>query len=822
MRGTERRYQGVGRRASDRSEGKRTAWLRIGALGLALAVAAYVLLIARDTAFPAREAELLRGQALTAEAKLLASRFETRLLVAEAGLKVAADRLNAQPSRPLDAVEAARAQAPDIGFAVLSASGSPEAVAGAPAAAFAPAASTSAAAGLRAAADGQAALSLQPVGAQLLVARIPVRQSQTVDIGSQQASLALVLPQGQWLKVQGDEAPPIDPSVLAPAASASGSVPATVTVRNPAGEPLQLAAAAAGQSGATALALRPNPSRGLGLLADFWVLAVPIALGLLVIGLLSAQAWRQKRARRNWAETEHRFRVAVEAARCGIWEWDLKGDEVVISDFMAALLGLPEGGTAPSAQVIERVHPKYREIVEHALAQAATFGAFETTFPVTGPNNTVRWIDARGQARGERGEQGFTSILGVALDITEARRAKAHAQAAESRLRDGIESVSDAFALFDRHGRLIICNVAFQDAFGFKPETVKRGASRDELNRIAALAIKTTRPSNGDRAGVHEAELQDGRWLQISERYTSDGGAVVTATDLTAIKRQEAETQRTADSLRATVGQLEASQEKLSLLARKYEVAMTRAEAANQAKTEFLANMSHELRTPLNAINGFSEIMAAEMFGPVGDPRYKGYAADILRSGQHLLSLINDILDMAKIEAGKMTLHYEKVSLKEVCEDALRLMRGKAQESGLTLALDAPDLPEIDADQRGMKQVMLNLISNAVKFTPDGGKITVSIRALDAERQTVAVADTGIGIAAEDLARLARPFEQVEGQHSKTTQGTGLGLALTKSLIEMHQGRMTLASEPGAGTVVSFEVPVQKPVEAEAEQAEAA
>jgi two-component system cell cycle sensor histidine kinase PleC len=249
---------------------------------------------------------------------------------------------------------------------------------------------------------------------------------------------------------------------------------------------------------------------------------------------------------------------------------------------------------------------------------------------------------------------------------------------------------------------------------------------------------------------------------------------------------------------------------------------MTRAEAANQAKSEFLANMSHELRTPLNAINGFSEIMAGEMFGPVGDPRYKGYAADILKSGQHLLSLINDILDMAKIEAGKMTLYYEKVSLQEVCADALRLMRGKAEEAGLKLVLDADDLPDIDADQRGMKQVLLNLISNAVKFTPEGGSITVSIRAQHPNRQKVSVTDTGIGIAAEDLSRLARPFEQVEGQHSKTTQGTGLGLALTKSLIEMHHGHMTMDSEPGAGTVVSFDLPVLKPADAETDQAQAA
>ena len=241
---------------------------------------------------------------------------------------------------------------------------------------------------------------------------------------------------------------------------------------------------------------------------------------------------------------------------------------------------------------------------------------------------------------------------------------------------------------------------------------------------------------------------------------------------------------------------------------------MTRAEAANQAKSEFLANMSHELRTPLNAINGFSEIMASELFGPLNE-KYKGYAADILKSGQHLLSLINDILDMAKIEAGKMTLHYEPVSLREVCEDAVRLMRGKVQEAGLKIAVEAGDLPDIQADHRGVKQVMLNLISNAVKFTPEGGSIVVSLKPFvgpaGEDRIRVSCADTGIGIAPQDLERLARPFEQVEGQHSKTTQGTGLGLALTKSLIEMHGGQLSMESEPGVGTVVSFDLPVKRP-----------
>ncbi|RZJ17420.1 MAG: PAS domain-containing protein [Brevundimonas sp.] len=522
------------------------------------------------------------------------------------------------------------------------------------------------------------------------------------------------------------------------------------------------------------------------------------------------QQMRQARDSRLWADTERRFRVAVEGARCGVWEWDLRDEEVNLSDYMAVLFGFERGGVVSTQAVMARIHPRYREAVEHALAQATAFGAFEVTFPVVIDGQRPRWIDARGQARGTRGEKGFTSILGVALDITEARRAKAQAQAAEGRLRDGIESVTDAFVLFDKQGRLILSNQAFADTFGFDPGVVRRGAWKEELNRIAALAIKADHPSPSNRAGTRELELHDGRWLQLTERFTSDGGTVVSAADITVVKHQEAERRRAADDLRTMVDQLESSQEKLALLARKYEVAMTRAEAANQAKSEFLANMSHELRTPLNAINGFSEIMAAEMFGPLGDARYKGYAHDIHNSGQHLLSLINDILDMAKIEAGKMTLHLEPVSLKEIGDDAVRLMRGKAEEAGLTLTVEAGDLPVIQADQRGLKQVLLNLISNAVKFTPQGGAIVVALTRKGDDRVSVAVADTGIGIAAEDLARLAQPFEQVEGQHSKTTQGTGLGLALTKALIEMHGGRLAIESEPGRGTVVSFDLPARR------------
>jgi len=785
----ERREDRAGRRATDRASGA-PAWLRIGVLVVALGATGYVLLVSREVARPTREAHELRDQNLTLSAQLTASQTAVLIQTARTGLDAAAAVLS-EDAAPIAAVEAARRAAPDVGFSVIGADGAVLATQGAP--------------------QGQGVVLPGPEsGGRRLQATVAPDLPPSGDLRIVSAAgVVLASPKSDEIGRSTRGLMGVDPAELA-----NLTMPRDVSTAS--GEQ-SIVAAPVMPSGPYVVATSSGPSAGAAaLLDDAWVLVGPALLGLGVLVLFLIRGLRRARASREWASSEKRFRIAVEAARCGVWEWDLDDDEVTLSDYMATLLGFDAGGVVPADAVMGRIHPRFREEVRHALRQASTYGAFEVTFPVPGDQGRTRWIDARGQARGERGDTGFSAILGVALDITEARRAKAAAQAAESRLRDGVESISDAFVLFDRQERLILWNQGFEDAFSFAHGVVRPGAKKDELNRIAALAIKAEHAPADGRAGLREVELHDGRWLQLAERFTSEGGSVVTAADITAIKREEAERRRAVEDLSRTVVQLEASQEMLSQLARKYEVAMTRAEAANQAKSEFLANMSHELRTPLNAINGFSEIMAAELFGPVGD-KYKGYAGDILKSGQHLLNLINDILDMAKIEAGKMTLHYEAVSLHEVCEDAVRLMRGKAQDAGLTLSIEADDLPDIEADHRGVKQIMLNLISNAVKFTPDGGAITLSIRpfkgAAGEDRLRVACTDTGIGIAPEDLVRLARPFEQVEGQHSKTTQGTGLGLALTKSLIEMHGGQLVMESEPGVGTTVSFDLPMKRPAQ---------
>ncbi len=548
--------------------------------------------------------------------------------------------------------------------------------------------------------------------------------------------------------------------------------------------------------------------------AELAVWMVSAVAAAITLGVLLIQEMRRvDRVQAARIDSEQRFRMAVEAARCGIWEWDLAADKIFMSEVTASLFGW-RSGVVDGQQVLDRVAPGHRDDMREALSTAAIYGDFDVSFrvpPIAGARPV--WIDFRGRGFGDSPEGGFARIIGVALDVTEERLAQARAQSAESRLRDAIESTSEAFVLWDRNGRLVMCNKNFRSYFQLDAEVLKAGVGREQVERAARLAIRQEYPAPGGRRGVREAELSDGRWVQISERPTAEGGLVVTAADITVLKTQEEARRIKEEELRRAVINLEQSQEQLSELARKYEAEKIRAEGASQAKSEFLANMSHELRTPLNAINGFSEIMAGEMYGPLGDSRYRDYCRDILSSGQHLLALINDILDMSKIEAGKLTLRFEPVCLEEIAEDALRLVRNRAEAAGLNLILDFVDLPDVEADHRAVKQVLLNLLSNAIKFTPRGGRVTVRGERRDdplGERVRISVQDTGIGISPQDLERLARPFEQVESQHSKTTQGTGLGLALTKSLVEMHGGLLDLKSAPGQGTVASFALPVRQ------------
>lgn len=236
------------------------------------------------------------------------------------------------------------------------------------------------------------------------------------------------------------------------------------------------------------------------------------------------------------------------------------------------------------------------------------------------------------------------------------------------------------------------------------------------------------------------------------------------------------------------------------------------AEAASKAKSDFLAVMSHELRTPLNAIMGFSEVMQHRMFGPVGSEKYAAYVNDIHQTAEHLLSIITDILDLSKADIGKLTLHEEDMDVVAIIDQSLRLTREKAMEQGLRLALQAPasSRPILHADARLVRQVFLNLLGNAIKFTPAGGLVSVALEADADGGWSIQVSDTGIGIAAADLPRILEPFVQVESALSRKHGGTGLGLPLVKKIMELHGGDISIESTLGAGTTVTVRFPASR------------
>jgi two-component system cell cycle sensor histidine kinase PleC len=330
-------------------------------------------------------------------------------------------------------------------------------------------------------------------------------------------------------------------------------------------------------------------------------------------------------------------------------------------------------------------------------------------------------------------------------------------------------------------GRVVMANSTLRDFFPAVRELLTPGVAFDAaLSLIQRQLAATQAPSRDlDSSGHAELELADGRWLRMTVSATSEGGSIIFLSDFTAIKERE-------ETLRR------AKQE---------------AEAANASKTRFLANMSHELRTPLNAIIGFSEIISGQYFGGLGNERYLDYSHDILRSGRHLLAVINDVLDLSKSESGKMSLALADIDMRDLLDDCVAMVREQCAEAGLALHLDGMegDL-SLRADAAKLRQIFLNLLSNAIKFTEKGGTILLSASAVP-EAVSVTVGDTGIGMDPEDVEVAFQPFRQVDNRLERRYEGAGLGLPLTKALADLHDARIAVDSARGRGTRITVTFP---------------
>ncbi len=543
----------------------------------------------------------------------------------------------------------------------------------------------------------------------------------------------------------------------------------------------------------------------------------------LVLALLAGALWYLAPASTR-VHSGPLVKELTEALPGGVWRWNLARGHVHWSAPMYRLLGLePQDRAMAFGAIARMLHPEddLRGEIDRHLREG-TF-LFDGSFRIR--HAAGHWVTVRLRGQIARGLHDREPVLIGVATIADHDVALGSADE-NARLRDAVETISEAFVLWDKDNRLVMCNSKYQQFHGLSDDIIRPGSPYDEVIAAASEPIVSKRVavtgSDDDDSRTYEAQIEDGRWLHINERRTRDGGYVSVGTDITVLKESQ---QRLADSeqqLRASVAELRVSRRELEQqkqqlvdLAEKYALEKNRAEAANRAKSEFLANISHELRTPLNAVIGFSEVMQQGLFGPLGHPKYQEYARDILASGGYLLEVINDILDMSKIEAGRMSLDVGRVDLADIVADSMKVVSQAAAERNITLARHGPQHLPLEADRRALKQVFLNLLSNAVKFTRDGGNVDVHL-SRSRGHVKIAIKDTGIGIAEVDIAKLGRPFEQVENQFSKSYQGSGLGLAISRALVELHGGSLRITSREGQGTTVTCTLPL-RPVIADEE-----
>jgi len=495
---------------------------------------------------------------------------------------------------------------------------------------------------------------------------------------------------------------------------------------------------------------------------------------------------------------------------CGIGLVGLSANmEILVFNSAAAtIVGAPPEMITPGS--------RYEVLVNH-LARQGAYGegdpealALERLRRAEKVEQRVyRYSSSDGQvvdSRWQRREDGGLTIVYTprpVLGRVNRDQSGSDAQIFNHRIFDVMDAMNHGIAVFSADRHLTYCNTAYVAHSRLPRNKLSPGTTVDEIVRAkAGLGVYAPLAADGsgdpaqDRARrlrsgpIEEQETltyADGAVFELHRRELPDGGYVVTSFEVT-------ERERTVEALRR---------------------ARDEAEAANRAKSEFMANMSHELRTPLNAIIGFAEIVRGEVFGTVGNERYLDYAGDIVGSAHHLLGLINDILDLSRVESGRLELRDEDLDISESALWASDMVRPRARKTKVALSVNLPPrLPRLRGDERSLRQMLLNLLSNAVKFTPEGGDVRLDGTVTENGFLVLTVEDTGIGIPADRLKDIVEPFSQVDSSLARRFEGTGLGLTIVVRLMELHGGRMEIDSIEGEGTCVRLLFPPDRVVPA--------
>ena len=518
------------------------------------------------------------------------------------------------------------------------------------------------------------------------------------------------------------------------------------------------------------------------------------ALGLLltvliwVLGIVIGR--RLKAARDTIRDRESRLADIVEVAADWVWETDADHRYTYFSKRFEQVIGLSrtEFLGRRRQEFASAMLPEQWQRHFDDLTMRRPFRDFEFVFRY--PDGNDRHFRVNGKPVFDSGGA-FIGYRGTGSDITEAVEAQREAAKKQEVLEATFHRMAQGISVFDANFTAVAFNQRFLELLDLPPGQfapgdalqtfVRFNAERGEYGIGDIDKLVAERVSQTDRLKPRDFERirPNGTVLEVSSRPLPNGGFVTTYTDVT-------ERNRVTEELRA---------------------AKFSAEMANQAKTLFLANMSHELRTPLNAVIGFSSLLTECTFGPLNE-RYIGYARDIHQSGQHLLSVINDILDLSKVEIGQVDVSLEPVSPWDITEACFRLLRQRADATHIELVNEGPvEAPTLFADKRLMHQVLLNLVSNAIKFSHPAGKIRVRNVITADNRVGMAVQDDGVGMEQEQITQALQPFVQLDTGYARMHEGTGLGLSLVQRYLELHDGELSISSEPDRGTVVTFLLP---------------
>jgi two-component system, cell cycle sensor histidine kinase PleC len=556
------------------------------------------------------------------------------------------------------------------------------------------------------------------------------------------------------------------------------------------------------------------------------VSALLLAFGAVTIAFSLAFYKQRSRARDTEQSAQrlfNRFEVALDRGNVGLWDCRISASHLWLSNSMFRLLGLEPRNRLVSRTGIEAlIHPgdlSPLEAVERAGAQA---GEIDHIFRMQHADGHWVWLHMRAARIVENARQPHR-LLGVVMDITAEREAAAESERAETRLRDAIESISEAFVLWDENNQLVLCNSKYRSFHQLNETTTRRGMRYQSVMAEAQeprIVIEIDHEANGaQKSCAYEAQFEDGRWLLISERPTRAGGYVSVGTDITARKAQEDRLIENERQLRSTIAELASSQEALSKQAYEFEELANlyrdqKAEVLSAAKlkAEFLANMHHEIRTPLNAILGFAEVIENEVLGPVACGKYRDYAAHIRVSGSNLLTIIDDILEMAHIEAGRVTIERSSNAIGDILEDAATAVALDAATKHVRLEIHPNStMPAghlaVEIDTRATTQALIHLARNAIRLSPMQGTVTMRAR-LQGDHINIYISDRGCHLSPSDIGTLTTPFGHIDGMLQDGCKGSGLSVAIARGLIELQGGSLRIRSAPQLGAITMVHLPI--------------